>query len=143
VVTIGFAVAGFWWFEGATTTKREYWEGTAKFRPWNYFLIANLGAAMFALGPTAIFGLKLVIRHPRVNAKTLSVVGGGVLALVAAHLSQYSKAEVERIWLPFYPWILVAGAVFMAKRSRWAPSVAVFAQAAGAVALQSYLLTKW
>lgn len=142
-VTAGFAVVGFWWFAGASATKHEYWEGTAKFRPWNYFLIANLGAAMFALGPVTVFGLKRLLRHPRRNSAALVVVGGGLLALILSHLSQYSKAEVERIWLPFFPWILLAGGVLMARRNRWVPAIAVFAQAAGAVWLQSFLLSKW
>ncbi|MEW1589057.1 hypothetical protein AB0283_26850, partial [Micromonospora vinacea] len=33
-----------------------------------------------------------------------------VLAVVAADLSGLSKAEVERIWLPFVVWLLVAAA---------------------------------
>jgi hypothetical protein len=31
--------------------------------------------------------------------------------VVAADLSQMSRAEVERIWLPFVPWLLVGCAL--------------------------------
>jgi hypothetical protein len=31
--------------------------------------------------------------------------------VVAANLSQMSKAEVERIWLPFAPWLLLSCAL--------------------------------
>ncbi|MEH0982541.1 hypothetical protein [Micromonospora sp. CPCC 205556] len=41
------------------------------------------------------------------------------LAVVAADLSGLSKAEVERIWLPFVVWLLVAAAHLPAPARRW------------------------
>ena len=69
------------------------------------------------------------------------LVAGALLALTAAHLSQYSKAEVERIWLLFFPWIAVAGGVLVAATARSA--IWVGAQAATAIALQAALVSKW
>jgi len=41
------------------------------------------------------------------------------LVVVAADLSGLSKAEVERIWLPFAVWLLVAVAHLPAHTHRW------------------------
>ncbi|NJP34358.1 hypothetical protein [Micromonospora thermarum] len=41
------------------------------------------------------------------------------LAIVAADLSGLSKAEVERIWLPFTVWLLVATTHLPARTHRW------------------------
>ena len=42
-------------------------------------------------------------------------MGGGLAAVVLADLSGMSKGEVERIWLPFTPWILLAGAALLVR----------------------------
>lgn len=131
-----FVVAGFWWLDGARATKREYWEGTAQFRTWTYFGLANLAVAIIALGPATFAGVTR-LRDRRVWL----VVGGGMVALLVSHLSQYNRGEVERIWLLFYPWIAVAS-VGIAGRRRVA-AMWVLAQAGSAIALQSALVSKW
>jgi len=138
VVTAAFTAAGFWWFAGAAETRLQYWAGTAQFRTWTYFGLANLAVALIAMGPATFAGL-LRLRDRRVWV----VVAGGLLALLASHLSQYTRAEVERIWLPFYPWIAVAGGALMSASSRLAPAAWVGAQAAAAVVLQAALVSKW
>ena len=70
------------------------------------------------------------------------VVAGGV-ALVASHLSPYTRGEVERIWLPFFPWIAVAAATTISPTRRLRSGMWVGAQALTAIALQSALVTKW
>lgn len=137
-VTIAFAVAGFWWFAGAAETRLQYWAGSAQYRTWTYFGLANLAVALIALGPATFAGL-LRLRDRRVWI----LVGGGVLAMLASHLSQYTRAEVERIWLLFYPWIAVAGGALMARSARRRAAVWVGAQAAGTVVLQAALVSKW
>lgn len=135
-VVVAFAVAGFWWFAGAAETRLQYWEGTAGLRTFEYFAIANLATALIALGPLTLAGLT-ILRDRRVWV----LVGGGLLALAVAHLSQYSRAEVERIWLLFYPWIAIAGGAVVAATIRSASLVAL--QAATAIALQAALVSKW
>ena len=108
VVTSAWYLAGFWWFDGAAATRAEYWEGTAQFRIWNYFIVANLAVALIAVGAATLAGLT------KLRSRTMWVlVGGSLLAIVAADLSQLSKAEVERIWLLFYPWIVIAAAALV------------------------------
>ncbi|MET8910140.1 hypothetical protein [Micromonospora sp. NPDC004551] len=59
------------------------------------------------------------------------------LAVAAADLSGMSKAEVERIWLPFAVWLLVAAAHLPARTHRWW----LTAQALTALAVNHLLLT--
>ena len=64
----------------------------------------------------------------------------GGAAVAAADLSGLSNAEVERIWLPFMPWIAVAATAVVTQRSRrwWlATSLAL------GLALQVGLVTPW
>lgn len=58
-------------------------------------------------------------------------------ALLAADLSGMSKAETERIWLPFVMWLLAAGALVREVR------VWLAAQAVLALLLNHLLLTGW
>lgn len=133
VMTAVWLAAGFWWFAGAAATRVEYWEGTAQFRIWNYFIFANLAAALIAVGPATFVGLT------RLKHRELWVLAGGsLLALLVADLSQLSKAEVERIWLIFYPWLAIAAASMIRGRAFW-----VAAQAVTAILLQAALVSKW
>ncbi len=59
------------------------------------------------------------------------------MAIVASNVSQYSKGEVERIWLIFFPWLVPAAAV-LTRRRGW-----LVCQAAGALVLQAWLVSKW
>jgi hypothetical protein len=59
--------------------------------------------------------------------------------VVAADISGLSKAEVERIWLPFAVWLVAAAALLPIRSHR--ASLAL--QASGAVVINSLLLTNW
>jgi len=99
-----FALAGLHWWEALAATRVQYMESIARFRPYRYFLIANLAALAIAVGPATWVGL-VRLRDRRVWL----VTGASLVAIALADLSGLSKGEVERIWLPFMPW-LVAGA---------------------------------
>ncbi len=148
VVTVGFAVLGFWWLDGARETQRQYWAGTAQFRPFGYFMIANLAIALIAIGPIGFAGLlhfaKRWRQPPDVWPPAVwPLVVGGLVALAISHASQYTRGEVERIWLLFYPWLLVAAGapIFHVPARRAAAAVAV--QAGCSIALQAALVSKW
>ena len=134
----GFRVAGFWWFDGVAATKRQYATGSAQYREWGYFKFGNIGAAMFAIGPLTVVGFGTLR-----NRRMWLLVGAAAAALLVSHLSQYTKAEVERIWLLFYPWLVIAAAGLVAQSRRWMTASLVAAQAACAVVLQAALVTKW
>jgi hypothetical protein len=63
-------------------------------------------------------------------------------------VSGMTKGEVERIWLPFAPWVLVAGGAlaWSTAPGRHARNPAVrwlAVQAAAAIALESIVRTPW
>ena len=134
LVTAAFAAAGFWWWDGLTATREQYALSVARSRPYAYYLLANLAAFAVALGPA------VVAAAPRLRDRRLwLLVGGGLTAVVLADLSGLSKAEVERIWLPFVPWIGVATAIY---RDREA-TLWLAAQAGWAVAVQLMVRSLW
>src|SRR5206468_2798645 len=104
IVILAFAGAGFWWFAGLRESLVQYRASVARFRPQSYFWLGDLGAFAIALGPATAVALARLRERG-----TWLLVAGGLVAVAAADISGFSKAEVERIWLPFAPWILVAG----------------------------------
>jgi methylthioxylose transferase len=130
----GFALAGYWWWDGLNATRNLYWWGTAQFRPWRYFLLSNLAVICIAVGPAVIAGLGSM---PRIRDRRWWLLGGAVVALTVTNLSQYSKGETERIWLLFFPW-LVPAVAHLSRRRAW-----LVLQATSAIVLQVWLVSKW
>jgi len=86
--------------------------------------------------------LPAMLRHPRLLPGLGPVVllpCAALLAILAADLSGLSKAEVERIWLPFAVW-LTAGAALIPQPTRrfW-----LIVQAGIALLINHLLLTTW
>ena len=131
-VVLVFWGFGFWWIDGLRNTTWFYWNGTAAFRPWRYFLLANLGAMTVAIGPAVIAGIASLRR-----TRLWLVVGSALACVTLATASQYTKGEVERIWVLFYPWMIPAVAVLPAPR-RW-----LALQTTVVVILQVWLVSKW
>jgi hypothetical protein len=129
-----FWLTGFGWLEGLAATAREYAKSVARFRPLLYFVVANIAALGVVLGPAGVAGLA---RARERGARLL--VGGAALAVAIADLSGMSKAEVERIWLPFIPWLLVAtGWLAPHRRRTW-----LGLQIASALALELAVTQPW
>jgi hypothetical protein len=129
-----FAVAGFWWFDGLAATLERYELGVSGQRPHAFFVIANLAAFALAIGPaTAVsFGR---LRDVRIWV----VAGAALVAIAAADLSGFSKGEVERIWLMFVPWVVIACSAFDFRRVRGMLGL----QAIVALAVQTGVRTPW
>ncbi|WP_312858243.1 hypothetical protein [Pseudonocardia pini] len=134
VVVGAFTAAGFWWFDGFADLRVIYAASAAATRPYSYFVWANLAALAFALGPAGVAALR---RTPSLPRATLLLVGAAVAAILLADLSGMSKAEVERIWLPFAVWAMVACGALPHPR-RW-----LVAQAVLALVVNHLLLTVW
>ena len=107
VVFLAFAVAGFSWFEGLRLAHERYYAGVASRRPYDYFLVADVAAFALVVGPAAAVALARLR-----DRATWILVAAALGALALADVSGMSKAEVERIWLPFAPWVLLACAAF-------------------------------
>ncbi|MGK2901354.1 MAG: hypothetical protein ACSLE7_00450 [Mycobacterium sp.] len=140
-VVAAFAFAGFWWFDGYHLVQERYWQGIADNRPFQYWAWANLASVVCAigLGSVAALGRVFDIAALRRRSGLHVLVLGAVAAIVAADLSMLSKAETERIWLPFTVWLTAAGALLPPRSQRWWLALNVI----GALALNHLILTNW
>ena len=140
LVALGFTAAGFWWFTGYHDLQIIYAASAAKTRPYSYFVWANLAAFGCATGPAVGAGLRRLVTTPRAVPPAVALLTAVVLAaVVVADLSGLSKAEVERIWLPFGIWLITACAVLPRRHHCWW----LAAQAALALGINSLLFTVW
>ena len=140
VVVLAFAAGGFALWEAFPVLQERYWDGVAADRPAEYWMWANLAALTLSAGPLVGAGLALVAVQLRTAERTLVLlVGAAALAVAVADLSRMSKAEVERIWLPFVPWLLLGTALLPERWRR--PGLAL--QVAVALAVQHLLYTSW
>ncbi|WP_018155123.1 hypothetical protein [Demetria terragena] len=146
VVVGAFAAFGFAWWEAISVLRERYWDGIASSRPASYWIWANLAALTFAAGPLLGAGVaewvRRVLRVRPTEAATRAVLwlsGAGIAMVAAADLSLMSKAEVERIWLPFVPWLLLSCALLP---PRWRTG-GLAVQIAFALLVQHLLHTSW
>ncbi|WP_156750023.1 hypothetical protein [Mycobacterium sp. E2479] len=140
-VAVTFAIAGFFWFDGYTLVQQRYWQGIAKDRPFHYWSWANLACVVCAIGLGSVAGISKVFDWPAIARRSgFHLLLLGVLAaIVVADLSMLSKAEVERIWLPFTVWLTAAAALLPARSHR----IWLALNALGALALNTIILTHW
>lgn len=150
-VAVAFLAAGFWWFDGYQAVVARYHAGIAQIRAYQYWVFANLAAFSLSAGPlaarvapAAAARVRRWVPRRAVERMPATVgVGGLVLAAAAAvliaDLSGLSKAETERIWLPFAVWF-TAGAALLPSGSRrfW-----LVVQAVIALVVNHLVLTVW
>ncbi|MGA5897062.1 hypothetical protein [Streptomyces venetus] len=144
VVPTAFTLAGFDWWEAYRLLVTRYTQGAGGIRPYGYWVWANLACAVIVTGLATAAGLRrtgaaLSGRHtePRDGVRLAVLVSAALLALLLADLSGMSKAETERIWLPFAVWLLPACA-FLPRPRAW-----LTAQALLALLVNHLLRTGW
>jgi len=140
-VAAAFAATGFYWLDGYALVQQRYWQGIANNRPFQYWSWANLAATVCAIGLGSVAGLGRVVdraairRRSGIHLLMLSML----VAIVCADLSMLSKAETERIWLPFTVWLTAAPALLPPPSQRLWLGVNVI----GALSLNSLIFTHW
>ncbi len=136
-VALVFAWAGFAWWDAYPVLRERYVDGVASDRPLSYWWWANLACLAVSAGPLVASGLTCLRRSTDRSAGLLVVAAVAMVALADA--SGMSKAEVERIWLPFVPWLTVACALLPAGWRRWGLAL----QLVTALVVQHLLYTVW
>ncbi|MFI7320323.1 hypothetical protein [Streptomyces venezuelae] len=165
VVPLLFTLAGFNWWEAYRLLVERYYQGAGGIRPYGYWVWANLACTVLVVGVATVAGLRravpMLVRrradvlprprpsdgaahpsegpaHPSAAGPRLALlVLAALAALLVADLSGMSKAETERIWLPFALWLLPAGA-FLTRPRAW-----LAAQAGLALLINHALFTGW
>lgn len=152
-VVAAFTLSGFWWFDGYFTLYERYYQGAASDRPYAYYVWANLAVNVLSAGLATVVALRrAAVRLPETvraarrggplgDGRTALVVlvGAAALAAAVADLSGMSKAETERIWLPFVVWLVPATALLPRPSVRWW----LLAQAAVALTVNHLWNTHW
>lgn len=144
-VLVVFALLGFDYLEALPAIHDRYWGGVGGRRPASYWLWGNLAALVVSAGPLVGAGVAHVFAGAREHVRddvarvVLWLAGAGAAMVLLADVSLMSKAEVERIWLPFVPWLLLSCALLP---QRWRRRGLVL-QVAFALVVQHLLLTGW
>ncbi|WP_406067744.1 hypothetical protein OG372_04165 [Streptomyces sp. NBC_01020] len=151
LVALAFTLAGFNWWEAYGLLVQRYYQGVGGDRPQSYWVWGNLACTVVITGLASVAGLRRAgaslpgaVRRWRGArdgaADRLGMLALAVLlALLIADLSGMSKAETERIWIPFALWMLPAAALLpAADRRRW-----LTLQALLALLVNHLLLTTW
>ena len=118
----------------------RYYQGIASERPYSYWVWADLASFTGAIG---LAGAAIAARAGRALRRWRDPVVllpvAALAAVLVADLTGLSKAEVERIWLPFAVW-LPAGAALLPATScrRW-----LVLQAVIALVINHVLYTPW
>lgn len=136
-VVLAFAAMGFSWWEAYPVLKERYFDGIASDRPISYWWWGNLACLAVSAGPLVGAGLASLRRSS--DRVVLLLVGAAVAMVVLADASGMSKAEIERIWLPFVPWLTLSCALLPAGWRRWGLAL----QVASALLVQHLLYTAW
>jgi hypothetical protein len=147
-VVLAFATAGFSWWEAFPVVRERYFDGIASSRPAGYWIWADLATLAFSAGPLVGAAIAVSLRSAwtsndmtddESNRPVVILTVAAALAIAVADLSLLSKAETERIWLPFVPWLLV-GCSMLSRRWRLG---GLAMQVTLALLLESLLYTPW
>jgi hypothetical protein len=135
VVVAAFAVGGYWWLDGLAAVGDRVRSGPSYAdRPLGFFVVADLAAAALALGPAAVAGLAS-LRRCRLALVPLTAFAG----ILLSDATGLVRGETERIWLPFYGWLLTATAFLPARGRRvWLALSAVLA-----IGIEVAVRTEW
>jgi hypothetical protein len=136
-VVVAFALAGFSWWDALPVLRERYYDGIASDRPPSYWWWGNLAALVICAGPLVAAGLAMVRRG--VDRVLLLLVSAAALTIVLADASGMSRSEVERIWLPFVPWLTIGIVLLPERWRRWG----LAAQLATALLVEHLLYTSW
>jgi 4-amino-4-deoxy-L-arabinose transferase-like glycosyltransferase len=139
-----FRIWGFTWPKGLTAAQADFSLRVGPHRSWALWAALDLLVLLIACGPAVL----RAARRVRLTPGWPFLAGAG-LAVLFAVASGLSRGEVERSWLPFFPWLLVA-AVAPARRpvegepdAGPTPYLLICVGAVGAIVVEAVLRTPW
>jgi hypothetical protein len=146
LIVLAFALSGFEWWRAYPVLVDRYYAGIASIRPYSYWIWGDLGGLIISAGPVigssvaaSIWAARSFRTQPTDLRPVILLTLASLAIILIADVSGMSKAEVERIWLPFIPWLLVGTAMLPA---RWIRIVLAL-QLAVALTVQHLLHIVW
>lgn len=140
VPVLVFVGLGFSLWEAYPVLRQRYWDGLGRTRPTAYWVVGDLAALLLSAGPMLGAALGSAVGARRTADRAVRyLVAAAACSILLADASLMSKAEVERIWLPFMPWLLVATALLP---QRWRRRGLVL-QVVVALLIEHLLATGW
>lgn len=147
----GFTLSGFSWWQAYPLLVERYYQGIGGVRPYGYWIWADFACVVFSAGLASVAGARralsalpaatgrLRIARSADTDVVVLLACAAVLVMVVADLSGMSKAETERIWLPFAAWLLPSAALLPGRdHRRWLALQAVLG-----LLVNHLLFTNW
>lgn len=138
MVAAAFTIGGFAWWEAYPVLRERYYDGIASERHYSYWVWANLAAWTCTAGLAVWAALPAARRQLRTNV-LVQLAAAAMLTILVATLSGMSKAETERIFLPFTIWIVALPTLLPV---RWHRGL-LLSQVALGLSAELLLLTRW
>jgi hypothetical protein len=131
---------GFSWTDGLTGAQTDWSLRIGPTHSWLLWSVLDVVLLMIACGPPIVAAARRIRRTPG-----WPFVAGAGLAVAVAIGSGLSRGEVERSWLPFFPWLLVPLVAPDEPDGEAAkpPLLLLALGAASAVVIESVLRTRW
>ena len=139
VVVAAFTAAGFAWWDAYPVLHDRYYAGIASDRPYSYWVWADIAAWTLTVGLVVWAALPRAARAVKDRDPLAVLAGAALLTILVATVSGMSKAEVERIWLPFTIWVVALPALLPARWHR----PGLLSQVGLALCVQQLVLTRW
>ena len=141
IVTASYASFGFWWLTGLDHVRHLYAVGIARLRPYAYWVWGDPAALVCATGLAPAAAIHRAFDRTALKKRSglQLLIVSFCLVILVADLSGLSKAETERIWLPFAFWLTAAPALLPVRSHRFWLVVQIFA----ALVINSLLVTVW
>jgi hypothetical protein len=131
--------AGFVWPDGLTVAQADWSVRVGPHRSWLLWALLDVVVLVLACGPHVVTSARRIRRTPG-----WPFLVGALLGVGFAIGSGLARGEVERSWLPFFPWLLVPVTGTDEDGEPTRPSLLLLALgAAAAVVIESVLRSAW
>ncbi|MGA8986963.1 hypothetical protein [Aeromicrobium sp.] len=139
VVVAIFTAAGFSWWKAYPVLRERYYDGIASERPYSYWVWGDIAAWTFTIGLVVWAAFPYAAKAFRERNALAQLAAAAGLTVLIASLSGMSKAETERIFLPFTIWVVALPALLP---TRWHRPL-LLSQVAVGLGAELFLLTRW
>lgn len=132
-------MAGFVWPDGLGAAQHDWAVRVGPHRSWLLWAFLDVVVLVVACGPHVVTAARRVRRTPG-----WPFLVGALVSVAFAVGSGLSRGEVERSWLPFFPWLLVPVTGARDDGEPAHPSLLLLALgAAAAIVIESVLRSAW